>query len=376
MKENFIKIHHWLYPLSWLYGLGVCLRNKLFDWGLLRSKSFDIPIICVGNLAVGGTGKTPHTEYLIKLLQKAGLNVATLSRGYKRQSKGYLLADSQSDARLIGDEPYQMKNKFPGIRVAVDENRCHGIEHLLKLEEPQVDAILLDDAYQHRYVKAGINILLTDFNRLLCDDALLPAGRLREPASGKHRAQIVIVTKCPDDLKPIDFNIIAKRLRLYPYQQLYFSRFCYGRPKPMFPESTENHRVLSFFQGDEQTLLVTGIASPAPLVQKIESYTPNVKLLAFSDHHDFTPDDLQQIKKEFQTLDEEKRWIITTEKDAARLKDHPALDEVLKPYIYVLPIEIEFLQNQQHIFNQNIIGYVRTYSRNSSFSQRKDAHTT
>ena len=209
MEENFIKIYHWLYPLSWLYGIGVCLRNKLFDWGWLRSKSFDVPVICVGNLAVGGTGKTPHTEYLIKLLQKNGVNVATLSRGYKRKSRGYVLADDKSNVRQIGDEPYQIKNKFPNARVAVDENRCHGIEQLLKLENPTVEAIILDDAFQHRHVKAGLNILLTDFHRLLCDDALLPAGRLREPSSGKNRAQMVIVTKCPDDIKAASVSVPA-----------------------------------------------------------------------------------------------------------------------------------------------------------------------
>ena len=321
MEENFIKIYHWLYPLSWLYGIGVCLRNKLFDWGWLRSKSFDVPVICVGNLAVGGTGKTPHTEYLIKLLQKNGVNVATLSRGYKRKSRGYVLADDKSNVRQIGDEPYQIKNKFPNARVAVDENRCHGIEQLLKLENPTVEAIILDDAFQHRHVKAGLNILLTDFHRLLCDDALLPAGRLREPSSGKN-----------------------------------------------------SWKVLSSLTGDEQVLLVTGIASPAPLQKEVESYTPHVKLLSFDDHHDFTPKDLLQIKEQFLHLEEWKRLIITTEKDAARLKLHPALDETLKPYIYVLPIEIEILQNQQYIFNQNIIGYVRAHSRNSSLSEGKDAH--
>ena len=224
------------------------------------------------------------------------------------------------------------------------------------------------------HVKAGLNILLTDFHRLLCDDALLPAGRLREPSSGKNRAQMVIVTKCPDDIKPIDFNIITKRLNLYPYQQLYFSRFRYGSLMPLFPEKAKGRKVLSSLTGDEQVLLVTGIASPAPLQKEVESYTPHVKLLAFDDHHDFTPKDLLQIKEQFQHLEEWKRLIITTEKDAARLKLHPALDETLKPYIYVLPIEIEILQNQQYIFNQNIIGYVRAHSRNSSLSEGKDAH--
>lgn len=359
MEEYFIKIHHWLYPISWLYGMGVGLRNKLFDWGWLRSRSFNVPVICVGNLAVGGTGKTPHTEYLIKLLQNAGANVATLSRGYKRKSKGYVLADAQSDVQQIGDEPYQIKSKFPDIRVAVDEDRCHGIEQLLKLKEPAVNAVLLDDAFQHRYVKAGLYILLTDFNRLLSDDALLPAGRLREPASGKSRAQIVIVTKCPDDIKPIEFNIIAKRLHLYPYQQLYFSRFRYGMLQPLFPPKAISTKGLSWLTEDEQVLLVTGIASPATLVKEVESYTQHVKLLAYDDHHNFNHKDLQQIKEQFLQLEERKRVIITTEKDATRLRSHPALDDALKPYIYVLPIEIEILQNQQQIFDQNIIEYVK-----------------
>lgn len=366
MEKSFIKIHRCLYPLSHLYGIGVWLRNKLFDWGWLQSKSFDIPVICVGNLTVGGTGKTPHTEYLIKLLQDEGLNIATLSRGYKRKTTGYVLATDQSNAWQIGDEPYQIKNKFPTIRVAVDENRCKGIEQLLKLESPTVDVVLLDDAFQHRYVKAGLNILLTDFNRLLCDDVLLPAGRLREPISGKDRAHIVIVTKCPDEIKPIDFNIIAKRIKLFPHQQLFFSRFRYGMLTPLFSENNDNRKSLSSLTPNEQVLLVTGIASPTPLEREIKLHTSQVSLLAFDDHHDFCLKDLQQIKSQFLQLKEGKKLMITTEKDAARLKTHPALDEVLKPHIYVLPIEIEFLQNQQQIFNQNIIGYVRTNSRNRS----------
>lgn len=374
MTGNSIQINHWLYPLSWLYGLGVRLRNKLFDWGWLRSKSFDVPVICIGNLAVGGTGKTPHTEYLIRILQANGLHVATLSRGYKRKSHGYVLADAQSDAKQIGDEPYQIKQKFPNIRVAVDENRCRGIEQLLKLKNPAVEAILLDDAFQHRYVKAGLNILLTDYHRLLCDDTLLPAGRLREPVSSKDRAHIVIVTKCPDDIKPIDFNVIAKRLHLFPFQQLYFSRLRYGKLQPLFPNKENDRQPFLSLKGAEQVLLVTGIASPAPLLKEVESYTPHAKLLAFDDHHDFTSKDLLQIREEFLRLETSNRLIITTEKDAARLKHHPALDPMLKPHIYVLPIEIEILQNQQSIFNKKIIGYVRAYSRNSNLPERKDAH--
>lgn len=370
MEESTVRIHHWLTPLSWPYGLGVCLRNKLFDWGWLKSKSFDIPVICIGNLSVGGTGKTPHTEYLIRLLQGKGLHVATLSRGYKRHSKGYVLASSQSNAEQIGDEPYQMKSKFPDIQVAVDENRCHGIGQLLQLDNPPVDVILLDDAFQHRHVKAGLNILLTDYNRLFCDDTLLPAGRLREPATAKSRAQIVIVTKCPEDIKPIDFNITAKRLHLYPYQQLYFSSIRYGMLAPVFPQEANQRKMFSTLTGNEQVLLLTGIASPAPLVKEIRRYTPHIRQLTFADHHQFSNRDIKHIEEEFLRLEEWNRLIITTEKDAVRLKSHPALNEALKPYIYVLPIEIEFLQNQQPIFNQNIIDHVRTYSRNCSLSEK------
>lgn len=364
MDGQQIKIYHWLYPLSWLYGLGVQLRNKLFDWGWLQSKSFDIPVICIGNLAVGGTGKTPHTEYLIRLLRNQRLNVATLSRGYKRKTKGYVLADEKSDAQSIGDEPRQIKSKFPDIRVAVDENRCHGIEELMKLNKPSIDVVLLDDAFQHRHVKAGLNILLTDYHRLLCDDVLMPAGRLREPAENKQRAQIVIVTKCPDDLKPIDFNIIGKKLHLYPYQQLFFSGLRYGKPQPVFPEYVKPANRLEVLDTSKHILLLTGIASPAPLIQELEQQAACVKHLAFGDHHDFSRKDFLQIKEHFDRLKSERRLLVTTEKDAARLKGHPLFPEELKPYLYALPIEIKILQNQQLTFNQTILSYVRKNSRN------------
>lgn len=370
MEERTSQIDYKLLPLSWLYRIGTDIRNKLFDWGWLQSKSFDLPVICIGNLSVGGTGKTPHTEYLIKLLQSEGLHPATLSRGYKRHTKGYLLASPQSTARQIGDEPCQMKQKFPDIRVAVDEDRCHGIEQLLKLQSPPVDAILLDDAFQHRHVKAGLNILLTDYHRLFCDDTLLPAGRLRESTDGKSRAQIVIVTKCPEDIKPIDFNLIAKQLHLYPYQQLFFSTFRYGMPIPLFPEVARSRQTLSSLTEAEQILLVTGIASPTPLLNEMKSYTEHVHLLAFPDHHNFSSKDLQEVVEKFYQLEEWERLIFTTEKDAVRLKHHPDLPEEIKPYIYVIPIEIEILQNQQHHFNQYIIDYVRAHSRNSSLPER------
>ena len=306
MDEHFIKIHKWLYPVSWIYGAVVTVRNKLFDWGFLRSKSFGVPVICIGNLSVGGTGKTPHTEYLIKLLRD-NYHVAVLSRGYKRHSRGYVLATPQSTARSIGDEPYQMHTKFPSVTLAVDENRCHGIEQLLSIKEPSIEVVLLDDAFQHRYVKPGLSILLTDYHRLFCDDTLLPAGRLRESVNGKNRAQIVIVTKCPQDIKPIDYNIITKRLNLYPYQQLYFSSFRYGNLQPVFPsanseiDSTVNELPLSALTNTD-ILLVTGIASPAPILEELKMYTDQIDSLSFDDHHHFSHRDIQQIKERFGKL--------------------------------------------------------------------------
>lgn len=376
MDEHFFKIHKWLYPVSWLYGAAVIIRNKLFDWGLFRSKSFDVPVICVGNLSVGGTGKTPHTEYLIKLLHDK-YQVAVLSRGYKRRTQGYVLATPQSTARTIGDEPYQMYTKFPSVTLAVDENRCHGIEKLLALKEPVVDIVLLDDAFQHRYVKPGLSILLTDYHRPFCDDTLLPAGRLREPVSGKNRAQIIIVTKCPQDIKPIDYNIITKRLNLYPYQQLFFSSFRYGNLQHVFRQEVREADTNTVPASKEiplssltttDVLLVTGIASPAPIMERLEGCAKQIETLSFGDHHDFTHRDMQQIKDRFRKLTGEKRLIITTEKDATRLVNHPGLDEDLKPFIYALPIEIEILQNQQDKFNQHIIDYVRENTRNRSLS--------
>lgn len=216
MEDNTVRIHKWLLPLSWCYGLVVRLRNHFFEVGILKSRTFDTPVISVGNITVGGTGKTPHVEYLVRLLSDQ-MKVAVLSRGYKRKSRGFVLATKESTANDIGDEPCQIKRKFPHVYVAVDANRCEGIERLTtdKLTK-DTEAIILDDAYQHRYVKAGVNILLIDYNRLIIHDKLLPAGRLREPKSGKNRADIVIVTKCPDGLLPVDFLVLTKALDLYP----------------------------------------------------------------------------------------------------------------------------------------------------------------
>ena len=366
MNQSLIKINKWLYPVSWLYGAGVWLRNKMFDWGIYKERSFDIPIICIGNITVGGTGKTPHTEYLIRLLQDR-FQIAVLSRGYKRKSKGFVIATSDTPVKEIGDEPYQMKQKYPNIHMAVDADRCHGIEELCKENIAKgTDVILLDDAYQHRYVKAGLNILLIDYNRLINEDALLPAGRLREPESGKYRAQIVVITKCPKDMNPMDFRVINKQLELYAFQQLYFTTFNYGKLYPLFNKGKEYP--LTNINTNVHILLLSGIASPKQLENDLLQFNKNIHLLSFSDHHDFSKTDITAIQQAFEQLPEGKRMIITTEKDAARIKSNPYLQESLKAYIYVLPIEVSFLQNSGNTFNQEIIDYVRKNPRNGRLS--------
>ena len=363
MSKSQIKINKWLYPASWIYGAGVWLRNKLFDWGYYKERSFNLPIICIGNLTVGGTGKTPHTEYLVKLLQK-NYQVAVLSRGYKRKSKGFVLAKENTSVHQLGDEPYQMKQKFPSIHMAVDVNRCHGIEQLCKANvTPTTDVVLLDDAFQHRHVKAGLNILLVDYNRMITEDALLPAGRMREPISGKDRAHIVIITKCPKDMKPMDFRVLQRQMNLYAFQQLYFTTLDYGRLRPLF-NGGKKYAIQNIHPA-VHILLVTGIASPQVLEDDLSAINTHIHMLAYGDHHDFTDNDMLEIEKHFHRLPEGRRMIITTEKDAVRMVSHPQLPETIKPYIYVLPIEIVFLQDQQEMFNKYILDYVRKNSRNS-----------
>lgn len=364
MTQQKVKIYHGLWPLAWIYGGATALRNRLFDWGWLRSARFDVPVICIGNLAVGGTGKTPHTEYLIRLLQTEGWRIATLSRGYKRRSRGYLLGTPHSTAEELGDEPCQMKRKFPDVMVAVDADRCRGIRQLLA-EHPSPEVILLDDAFQHRHVQAGLSILLTDYNRLWCDDALLPAGRLREAPGGKTRAQLVVVTKCPTTLTSSDCQRVARQLALAPHQQLYFSYLRYGTLHPLFPEAAEKE--LPPLDRRTRLLLVSGIAHPEPLIAHVESLGCHTDVVRFSDHHAFRTTELQALQHRFEHLEGPHRLLLTTEKDAVRLLENPSLPSSLKPHIYVLPIEIVFTNHSQQKFNQTIIDYVRTYSRNRSF---------
>ncbi|MDY4890159.1 MAG: tetraacyldisaccharide 4'-kinase [Prevotella sp.] len=368
MEGDFIKINEWLKPLSWLYGLGVGLRNALFELGILKSHSFYIPVISVGNITVGGTGKTPHVEYLVQLLRK-NFHVAVLSRGYKRKSKGFKIADEHSTARDIGDEPLQIHRKFQDVTVAVDRNRCHGINMLTSKEaKKDVDVILLDDAYQHRYVKPGINILLVDYHRLIIYDKLLPAGRLREPISSKSRADMVIVTKCPKDLKPIDFRVIAKAMNLFPYQKLYFTTLEYGALSPIY---CGEQKQLEDIKPHDHIMLLTGIASPKQIAIDLMPYSKNIHPLTFGDHHAFSQKDVKTINETFAEMPSPK-MIITTEKDATRLFGIDGLSEEVRHNIYILPVRIAFLLDEEESFNEKIIGYVHKNSRNSILAKAKD----
>lgn len=363
MEGDYIKIHSSLLPLSFLYGMGVRFRNMLFDTGILESRSFPIPVISVGNITVGGAGKTPHVEYLIRLLCETK-RVSVLSRGYKRRTKGYLLASSSSTSLELGDEPYQMYLKYGRqVHVAVSANRCEGIERLCSDPETKdTDVILLDDAFQHRYVKPGVNILLVDYHRLIVYDKLLPAGRLREPKDGKRRADIVIVTKCPPDLRPMDFRVITKALNLYPYQKLFFTTIEYGDLIPLF--SNSRSLALSEITSDYEVLVLSGIASPQHLLCDIQKHTENVIPMTFRDHHIFTPKDIARINNTFDSLSS-KRIIITTEKDAARLVGLDGLSDDVRNHIYALPIKTTFLLEQQEQFDEFILSYVLKNSKDS-----------
>ena len=366
-EGDLIKINDWLLPFSWIYGSIVRFRNWLFDMGLKKSKSFSIPIISVGNITVGGSGKTPHVEYLIRLLHDKA-KIAVLSRGYKRKSHGYVLAEESTTMPEIGDEPFQMHQKFSDIYVAVDAKRARGIENLQNDEATKdVDVVLLDDAFQHRYVKPGINILLVDYHRLIIYDKMLPAGRLREPLSGKNRADIVIITKCPKDLKPMEFRVLTKAMDLYPFQKLYFTSIDYDTPKGVFEEKQIELDKLQ----DYHVLLLTGIASPKQMEHDLKPMTKDITNLSFGDHHSFKGKDIDRINDAFESMPEP-RIIITTEKDAVRLRETEGLYEKVKSNMYELPIKVIFMLDQQDNFNEKIISYVRKNSRNSILAKRKD----
>ena len=357
-EGDLIHINEWLKPLSWLYGAGVWLRNLLFDSRLLPQVGYDRPVICVGNITVGGTGKTPHTEMLLRLLMPR-FSVAVLSRGYKRSSSGYRLATNSSTMQEIGDEPWQIKQKFPKAVVAVDGNRRRGLGHIFgDAATKDTQVVILDDAYQHRYVKPRLSILLTDYHRLISDDCLLPAGRLREPATAKERADIVIVTKCPGDMKPMDYRVVQEALDLKPFQSLFFTTFRYQPLQRLFVETANKARKTEQLTPDTHILLLTGIASPQQMLLDLQGMTRHITPITFADHHAFTPRDVERIEEAFTAMQGSKRLIVTTEKDAARLCLVENLSPIVRRHIYVLPIEVEILQGRHREFEAAVMAAI------------------
>ena len=347
-----------LFPFSLLYGTVVVVRNWLFNIGILPSERFDVPVISVGNITVGGTGKTPFTEYLIRLLQSKN-RVGVLSRGYKRKSRGYVLASEDPSPLEIGDELCQIKNKFPETVVVADKNRREGIRNMLKEKESKPDVIILDDAFQHRYVEPDVSILLIDYNRPITEDHLLPLGRLREPMKSKDRAHIVIITKCPYDIKPIELRILTKRLKLYPYQELYLTTLIYEDLVPVFPKKPQQKVAVNHLEKENYTILsLSGIASPKPFEQYLRQYTKELVSLRFSDHRYFSRRDLDGIEKKFNAIANPNKIIITTEKDAMRIRSNPDFPKLLKNSIYYIPLSICFVLDQEKLFNKQIHTYV------------------
>ncbi|MCW3111698.1 MAG: lpxK [Segetibacter sp.] len=343
-----------LFPFSLIYGLIVILRNYLYDKNMFKSVSFNLPIIGIGNLSVGGTGKSPMVEYLIDLLH-THYKIATLSRGYKRKTKGYALANAETTALEIGDEPMQFHTKFPEVAVAVGEERIVAIPQLLH-DRPETKVIILDDAFQHRSIKPGLNIVLTDCGNLFTRDFFLPTGDLRDQRSSYKRADIIVVTKCPPNISIEEMTKVREEIRPSINQHIFFTTIKYAAPYNII---TKEKRSLSL---EDEVLLVCGIANPRPLksylVQQVKTYYQ----LSYSDHHIFTIDDLKEISTKYDEMQSEKKLIVTTEKDAVRLVKFS--DALIRKHLYVLPIQHEFLEGRGTQFDNIVNTFIKTYQVN------------
>lgn len=342
-----------LFPFALLYWVAILIRNWFYDKKVMKSAQFGLPLICVGNLSVGGTGKSPMVEYLIRLL-KDHYKVATLSRGYKRKTKGYALANERTTAIDIGDEPMQFHRKFNEISVAVGEERIEAIPQLLH-DRPETEVVILDDAFQHRAVSAGLNILLTDHGNLFTRDFYLPTGDLRDLKSSYKRADIIVVTKCRPDLSEPEKKEITDEIKPLKSQHLFFSAIEYGS---LFHISDGSQ---IFIDEHTEVLLITGIANPRPLKKYLESKLQTYYMMQFSDHHIFTIDDLKDIKQRFNEIESDNKVIITTEKDAMRLiKFESELDGL--PF-YVLPIEHRILFNEGTTFASLVMNFIAKFKK-------------
>ena len=343
-------------PLSWLYGMVVHIRHKLFDLKILRSEEFDIPVVCIGNLTVGGTGNTPVAELLIERFSEH-YRVGVLSRGYRRKTKGFVLSTPTSSARTIGDEPRQMKLKYPSVPVAVCEKRAEGIR-LLRKAHPEIELIILDDAFQHRYVEPWVNILLMDYNNPVYRDRLLPWGRLRDTRNQIHRANFVLVTKCPDDLNPLDMRIVINSLGLFPYQSLYFTRMRQGEITPLFAD-----RAVGKVREGDPVIAMSGIANPVPLLENLRKRFDVVAELTFDDHHTYRLSDMRRLEALFAAYPD--AVVLTTEKDAVKLTNRKKVPEAVQQRLYYVPIHVSFVADSESEFLRQLELYVRTNQKYS-----------
>lgn len=341
-----------LFPVSLVYGAVIWLRNRLFDKNILKSSSFNLPVICVGNLSAGGTGKSPMVEFLLKLLH-TDMEVAVLSRGYKRKTRGYALANPRTTALEIGDEPMQFHLKFPDVTIAVGEERVVAIPQLLH-DKPGTNVIVLDDAFQHRTVRAGFNIVLTDHANLFTRDWFLPTGDLRDEKASYKRADVIVVTKCRPDLSPAERTAILEEIDPLPHQQVFFSTIRYGAPYHIL-----DRRPMAIDESME-VLLVSGIANPTPLKKYLQEKSKTYYEILYSDHHIFSIDDLKEIVKRYDAIQVPNKIILTTEKDAVRLvKFEQQLKELP---VYVIPIEVQFLFEEQQVFSDLIIKFIKEFT--------------
>lgn len=341
-----------LFPVSLVYGAVIWLRNRLYDKNILKSSAFNLPVICVGNLSAGGTGKSPMVEFLLKLLH-SHMEVAVLSRGYKRKTRGYALAGPGTTALEIGDEPMQFHLKFPDVSIAVGEERVVAIPQLLH-DKPDTKVIVLDDAFQHRTVRAGLNIVLSDYSNLYTRDWFLPTGDLRDEKNSYKRAQVLVVTKCRPDLPEAEKAAILEEINPLPHQQVFFSTIRYGMPYHILTrqEMTINETM--------EVLLVSGIANPTPLKKYLQEKSKTYYEIPYSDHHIFSIDDLKDMVKRYDAIPTTNKIILTTEKDAVRLvKFEQQLKELP---VYVIPIEVQFLFNEQQVFSDLITKFIREFT--------------
>lgn len=347
-------------PLAFLYGLMIDIRHKLFDAKVLKSEEFDIPIVCVGNLTVGGTGKTPVTEFLVERLSEC-YNVAVLSRGYRRKTKGFVLATPESSFRAIGDEPKQIKLKYPQIPVAVCEKRVEGIKRLRKIH-PEVNLIILDDAFQHRYVESWVNVVLMDYNNPVYKDKLLPWGRLRDRRSQMSRAHIVLVTKCPENVTPLDLRLVTKYLDLFPYQSLYFSRMRPTGILPLFPEKAAEMDVC--VSEGHPVIVMAGLANPASLISSVGARYKIVDKLLFEDHHTYRMRDMSKLGDMLKAAPDS-TVVVITEKDAVKLTNGKKIPPEVQKRLYYMPIRVSFLGDTEDNFLSQVNLYVRTNQKYS-----------